>query len=1820
MRKPSRLLWLRCIAYCIACCMLSPPLQSQNRERPETRPQPPAQSLAAMNVREGFEVTLVAAEPLVMDPVDIQWGPDGRLWVAEMADYPLGVDGKPGGRIRFLEDRDEDGSYETSTVFLDAIPFPTSVAPWRNGVLVTAAPDLFWAADHDGDGKADERKTLYTGFGQWNQQHQVNGLEWGLDNWVYVANGDSGGVVRSTKSGETLDIRGRDLRVQPDTGAMELQLGQTQYGRVRDDWGNWLGCNNNASWHFILADHYLRRNPHVAARATRRTLTQSLQVYPISEVYSHWSEYSPPAAGGPHIMTSGCGVMFYRDDLFGEAFERSVFFSEPVHNLVHRFQVTPDGLSFRPARAEDEQRSEFLASRDPWFRPTTVRVGPDGALWIADMYRRVMEHPQWIDDDFEKQIDLREGHRQGRIWRCAPRGAPRRTVPRLDRLETRGLIEALDSPSGWQRDLAHQMLLWRNDRGAIAPLEALTRDATLPQGRLHALCVLDGLGALRADVLAPRLTDAHAGVRRHAVRLAEPFIRRNEFAESILDALLALETDASPHVRLQLAYSLGESAESRAGQALARLALANLSQPSLIDAVMSSALPHLDVLLVESMAKVERGSGREFVDRLFNLAAVDGRRSTIEHVLEALSSASPKGFAAWQFSALADFLDRIERREELELETFAALTHPVIDAAREAVANRSLPVADRAAAVTLLGRTESRRADDLELLAKQFRPGSPPEVVSAAARQLGSLDGESVVDVLLRHWPESGPSTRHAVLEALLGRNSLTLGFLAAASRDRTLRAALSSSRQRDLRHHPDATIRQAATKLFDAVDPDRAAVIARRRATLTGGGDVAVGRQIFERLCSNCHALDGLGRDVGANLTALRDTSREFFLVHVLDPNRAVETKYLQYTAVARDGTVVNGIITEETATSVTLQPPEGDARVLLRRDLVSVTASGLSLMPEGLEQDLSAAELDGLLEFLSRKAMPRKRFDNNEPALVEAAADDSITLAASQAEIFGPQLLFEQRFRNLGYWMSPRDRAEWTFRSRKRQRYELWVEWAVHERNAGDRLELRVGEERLDFSVPSTGVWENYRWRRFGELTLDGGQHRLLARSAGAIRRGALIDLRQIKLVPAGTSNEAPESPVEGEEAGVNQPATGDGQPGATPGIKTSSPIGETLARVGVAKIDVTPTHPTLLAGYGGRTKEHEGVDTPIWVRALVIDLAESPCALVAVDNCGVPAPVVESVTKRLEGKIARERLVVASTHTHNAPTLTGYARVVWSGRASSEAMDRTERYTRFLAENIVKAVERALDDRKPCTLWWTQGRVEFGGNRRVLHDSRWGGFGFQVDGPVDHSLPLLLVRDEEGKPKALWTSYACHCTTVGGRNHVGGDWAGFANDEIEAVFAGATSLTTIGCGADVGPQPSGSLEIARQHGVTLAKEVQRLVAANGDDRLRRLEAAKIDARMQRLRLPFAPLPDRNHWETVQGHFEREHARLQLERLDRGESLPTHLENYPVTTWTFGDDLAVVFLAGEVVVDFAVRLKRELDWRRLWINAWANDVPGYIPSKRVLAEGGYEADFSQIYYDLPTRYAEGVEDVVVEAVKASLGETFQTPADLEPSPYHRHPEADPVRRHAAARKRTKDRIRAHLEGLEPPARQHWTRRMDLYRTQAINGFSRWVAAERPVSHWYSHLGIREDHHFVRQERLGETLTWESPKIELPATGDGPITMVFLGGLGYANQPKTDGFSLMVGDREALRFDLTLEPAEWRSDDGKTVLEFFPTWRSELDATGFFWLTLPREVLVADKPLTLSVRSAGEGSLRWFSLESYDDAAARQELFQEGG
>jgi putative membrane-bound dehydrogenase-like protein len=946
----------------------------------EPAPKPPDESLAAIRVRPGFKIELVVSEPLVIDPVAFDWGPDGKLWVVEMHDYPSGLDGhgKPGGVIKYLEDTDGDGRYDKATVFMENVNFPNGIMVWRKGVLISAAPDVFYAEDTDGDGKADVRKSILAGFNQGNQQHRVNGFEYGLDNWVYAANGGSGGTIKSIVTGKTANLRGHDLRFKPDTGEFELVEGQTQFGRHRDDWGNWFGNENPTwLWHYFLPERYLSRNSELAVTTTRRVLANypdSTRVFPASRPQQRFNW--PEAANN---LTSANSATPYRDQLFGDGFESSVFISEPAQNVVHREILETNGVTFSSHRDADEQDREFLASSDNWFRPTMLKTGPDGALYIADMYRLVIEHPEYFPDELKHRPDLRAGDDKGRIYRVYPMGAKLRPIPRLDRIGVTNLIQRLASDNGWERDLAQRMLIWSDEKPPEAELLRLISNDKNPKSRIQALSTMEGLGMMTPGIVIHGLADRHPRVREFAVRLAESFLRPSSAKgpdRNFANALLALSNDPDFRVRYQLGLTLGEWDDPRAGQALAQIALKDGNDPNMQTAVLSSAAGRAGNILDAILTQMKITPPPELLARLLDLVITSHDQASAARAVEQLATPSRDKYAPWQMMAVASFLDVLEKHgsglPRLQSEASSALREALkkldalFDYARKAVGDATSDEADRLQVIRLLGRAPIMEQEDAAQLAEMLKPQFSAPLQQAAFDRLKDINNPRVARILLAGWTTYAPALRIEVLNAVLSRIEWTRELLSLIQSGVIAPVEIAPVHQQRLLRHSESGIRSQAERLFATRNPDREKLVAGYAVVNGLSGNAEHGVALYRQNCAACHRLKGEGNNTGPDLGTVADKPVSTLLVAILDPNQAFETKYINYTALTKSGREISGIIAAETPNSITLRNAGGTDETILRNDLKELTSSKLSLMPEGFENILKPQDMADLIAYI--------------------------------------------------------------------------------------------------------------------------------------------------------------------------------------------------------------------------------------------------------------------------------------------------------------------------------------------------------------------------------------------------------------------------------------------------------------------------------------------------------------------------------------------------------------------------------------------------------------------------------------------------------------------------------------------------------------------------------------------------------------------------------------------------------------------------------------------------------------------------------------
>jgi putative membrane-bound dehydrogenase-like protein len=944
---------------------------------PECQPLSVEESIAKIHVPRGYRVEVVAAEPETIDPVAFDWDATGRLWVVEMSDYPLGMDGKgkPGGRVRVLEDKDHDGRYETSRLFADGLSFPNGILTWREGVLVTAAPEILYLRDSDGDGTADQREVLFSGFNEGNQQLRMNHLRWGLDNWVYCANGGhhaNHGLatkVTSHRKGQSIILGSRDFRFQPDTGELQLESGPSQYGRNRDAWGHWFGTQNaNPLWHYCLSDRYLTRNPHVPTASPLKHVVGpgSPVVYPASQLEKRFHSFEQSGR-----FTSACSGMIYNDELlFGRSSLTHAFTCEPFHNLVQHNVLSDDGVSFKARRPVGEGQMDFFASEDRWCRPVMVRTGPDGGLWVADMYRYMIEHPDWLPPEGKAELlpHYRLGDDRGRIYRIVPVAATVAPPVTLDQANTVQLIATLDSTNDWQRDKAHQLLLWRNDRGAIPLLEKSAINSQLPQTRLQALCVLDGLGAVSEAVLVAALKDAHPRVRENAVRLAE-----SQEASQIVIAACELADDMDEKVCLQLALSLGQWKSPLAARALTQLAMRFSDNPYVAAAIMSSALPHSQEF-VQGLVEADPKILTAFRVPLLRQSIGAGDDATLVVLMRSVL-ASPE---ATRLQALDEFLLSLQRigsdLDQLAKANAQGNLTEVLDKFNESLLNAKRVAADsgrslaeRFAAAKVLCRPTMYRDAGVELLAPWLHPQTDPQLQSQIIEVMAQSGIDRVPETLSSAWSQLSPELRGRALDAWLSRETWTNDLLDRLENNRIPRRSLDLTQRARLVQHPVKSLAQRAKSILDvAGQSSRKQIVEQYMAAGKLPADVNNGQQIYVKSCANCHRRGDQGQEVGPNLATVIEHSNEKLVTNIFDPNADIQPGYQAYTVLLDSGEILSGVIVGETANSITIKQANAVTRTVSRDEIERLQNSNVSFMPEGLEQTLSTQDVADLLAFL--------------------------------------------------------------------------------------------------------------------------------------------------------------------------------------------------------------------------------------------------------------------------------------------------------------------------------------------------------------------------------------------------------------------------------------------------------------------------------------------------------------------------------------------------------------------------------------------------------------------------------------------------------------------------------------------------------------------------------------------------------------------------------------------------------------------------------------------------------------------------------------
>ncbi len=979
-------------------------LSACSKKDPEEHALSPEDSMKAMRLSDDFHVELYASEPQVMSPVEMAFDESGKIYVAEMMDYPNDPPaGKPArSRIRLLEDTDGDGKPDKTTIFADNVLAVSGFMPWKGGLIVTSAPDILYFKDTDGDGKADVRKVLYTGFPKSNHESRITNPRLGIDNWIYCSNSGNNGSITSPDHPEAppVLIRGADFRFDPISGKAEAASGPAQFGSTLDEFGNrYISQNTTHIRHVVMPMRYLARAPLLEAPTTAQDISDhgrpSAPMFPLTgpqewrkartklrqERYNENNLHVTEQVSG--WFTAASGGTLYTGDAFPKEYVGNVFTGDVSGNLVHREILYPDGATFSAHRAKEGV--EFLASTDVWFRPCHFANAPDGNLYLTDIYRQVIETPESIPEEIRKKINFYNGDTLGRIYRIVPNHPLRHgdLKTNLGSLSTSDLVKQLANPNGWNRLTAQRLLLERQDRSTIPDLNALAANGPTPEARMHALWLLQGLSALEPQQVEAALKDQDGRIRENALQLSEAFLSHSK---PLAGAVLAAASDPDPHVQFQAALTLGNLKDARSLGTLAALAHERSSDPWFRVAILSSVAEAASPFYHMVLAKGEPWTDPQL---LVELSSLIGARQDSSELTQWFAALPKLSHPENELTGLTRGLKLANARNLRSPGVEPALTRllssgsePAQRAAWEAsryfeldallrrasqdASNASLSAANRVVAIRALrgGRFEAVAPQLQRIL--EAHPA--PEIETASIDSIAAFDDPAAGKIILDNWRGYSPAGRKRAADALLAQKNRVPMLLKAVEDGQVERAGIDAAARSVLYDNSDPAIARKARALLEGGDGDRAKVVESYSEAASMQGEVPHGKKLFDDNCARCHMPRKQGGRVGPDLSGINNKTKEELVTSILNPSYAIEPRFVNYVITTTDGRMHDGVIVGETPGSITLRGGSEDGLddTLLRRNVADVRASAVSLMPEGFEKDLSKKDIADIIAYL--------------------------------------------------------------------------------------------------------------------------------------------------------------------------------------------------------------------------------------------------------------------------------------------------------------------------------------------------------------------------------------------------------------------------------------------------------------------------------------------------------------------------------------------------------------------------------------------------------------------------------------------------------------------------------------------------------------------------------------------------------------------------------------------------------------------------------------------------------------------------------------
>lgn len=981
-----------------------PTLADQLKRLP---PVEPRAALATFDVHEDFVLEQVAAEPLVADPVDACFDERGRMFVAEMHGYPYSAEkrpqcpdgiGKPdAGIIRLLEDTDDDGVMDRSTIYAENLSWPQSVCCYAGGVFVLAPPHLYYLADTNNDDVADVRQIVYSGFQRTNVQGLANNLKWGPDFKIYGAGG-TGGANLTHRDAKLFSLGRRNFRFDPRTEKLEAVAGGGQFGQSFDEWGNRFVCSNsNHIQHVTTRLEDLQQNPQLPATAVLKSIAKegpAAPVYRRSPAEPWRIVRTRRRAADPNYQrrlpktelvptgyfTSATGVTIYRGDAYPAEFQGNAFIGDVGGNLVHRKTLAPAGISFLATRA-DKQR-EFITSTDTWFRPVNFVNAPDGTLYILDMYRETIEHPYSIPADIKKYLDLESGNDRGRIYRIRHKEMSREKILKPGKMSNAELVELLGSNVAWERDTAGRLLWERKAVDVVKQLRQLVQRKNSPREKLSALHLLNSLNMLDdATLLAGMRDSSTAAVRECAVDLAD-----KQLAESpkLVEALATLITDESVRVRRQVIFAGGHAQPADA----ARLIVASCAQPlsgELQLAVRTSAWSCVEPL-AQAFNDKEVSVGMTAANRKWLLPEVaancvrQNRNGTVKQLIQSATQAENSAKQLLILRGITAGLQSMQKRTTLLAylaeqpggEAVVATVNQLVQRAIATANDDKQSLATRVSAMELLAFGDWLTVQPV--LEKLLDPVHPAAIQLQAIHIARSQSHFDLSTALVEQFSRLTPRVREAAIDSLLARSTTALTLANALKERKFVAGDLTVAQRQQLLDHANRTAAKTARPLLAGPrNASRSAVLKEYRVALDLSGDVANGRKLFVKQCANCHRAEDTGYRVGPDITSVKNKSPDDLLSAILDPNRERQPNYTAYNIATDDGQTFSGIVQTESETAVALLQPQAKVVSVLRARIAAMKSTNKSLMPEGLERDLKPQDLADLIAYIQQQSQAK-------------------------------------------------------------------------------------------------------------------------------------------------------------------------------------------------------------------------------------------------------------------------------------------------------------------------------------------------------------------------------------------------------------------------------------------------------------------------------------------------------------------------------------------------------------------------------------------------------------------------------------------------------------------------------------------------------------------------------------------------------------------------------------------------------------------------------------------------------------------------------